>query len=174
MKNTALLILLMMPFLVSAQKWQVAEMLMSDGSLIQGEVRLRENIGFRELKFRAGPSSRWIDLSNIKSGKINQRDFKVLHLTEEEGQPYALAWPMQTRDWYFSLFQERECLCNNSYKHTKAYIAEHQGRFIVLRKKGFRDRIKNPESIKILFPEISENILRFSEIPELLSKSSGN
>lgn len=174
MKNTAILILFLLPFLVLAQKWQSAELLMSDGSLIKGEVRLREKIGFREVKFKSGRTSRWIDLSIVKSGKINQRDFNILHLTEEEGQPYALAWPLETRGWYFSLFQERECLCNNSYKHTRAYIADYQGRYIVLRKKGFSDGIKNPESIKSIFPEISDKNLRFSEIPDLLSKSFGN
>lgn len=167
MKHLCFFYFMILTQILFAQGWRSVALVKRDGTELKGDIKFRDNIAFREVKVRIDNVSKWMPLSDIVSGNIDGKPFIVAHLTEEEGDPFALAWPLEQQNLYFSLFQERECLCNNSYKHSRAYLLFHENRWKVLRKKAFRDEVKNPEIIYLLKPEISGKKLRFSEIPQL-------
>jgi hypothetical protein len=161
--------------------WEPVIVHYKDGSKISGEAKWRKKVPVGEIKLKQiifqRDSSRVLrskhSLHNIDWIQAGNKTYKTFNILVGEEKIWCLGEAIENTRWYKVLFEERDCLCNNSRRIVQAWLLEdmsnNKEQPVILRKKRFSDHFENPDLVRsVLGIGANDHLGSFSNFPARL------
>lgn len=162
--------------------WEPVVIQMKDGTKYSGEAQWRKKVPVTMIAIKSKLHQPGKDrffkqgclLHTIEWLRSGERFYKTFQVEAGEEKVWCLGERYGNTNCYKVLFEERECLCNNSRRIVQAWIIEDpanaSGKIVVLRKKRFADRFEDPELARsVLGIDAMDELCAFSDLPATLS-----